>query len=214
MRKITILILSVLFFIPNLYGYFSNNRSCSAFMNQCEGEGDKSPVLGQLIIEGASFFLQSNSDYQLFLKKIELSDIYGLNHVELQNIIDKVIENIEFTNLKYYEIWQTSKILDYDPTVLEKLSQFDYFSYQVNNNLNTSIFQQVTSLLKSGDIRCVYEKFYMETGEILNGLNLIKISIESNTIPEIAKCWRLNQLYLELALFGQYVSEVFFAIEK
>jgi hypothetical protein len=167
-----------------------------------------------MIIEGASFFLQSNSDYQLFLKKIELSDIYGLNHVELLNIIDKAIENIELANLKYYEIWQTSKQLDYNPAVLEKLSQFDYFSYQVKNNLSTSIFQQVASLLKSGDIRHAYEKFYEETGEILNGLKLIKTSIESNTIPEISKCWRLNQIYLESELFGQYVAEVFYNINN
>lgn len=214
MRKTLIMILAVLLSIPYIYGYFSNNRSCRAFSDQCEEEGDKGPVLGQMIIEGASFFLQSNSDYQLFLNKIELSDIYGSNYIELQDIIDKVIENIELAHLKYFEVWHTSKLLDYDSAVLEKLSKFDYSSYQVKNNLNPSIFKQVTSLLKYGYVREAYEKFYEEIGDILEELKIIKTSIEEKTIPEIAKCWRINQLYLESELFGQYVSEVFFAIEK
>lgn len=207
MKKIFLTIFVILFisvFSSNLFGYFSYNRSCEAFLNQCDPGGRaKSMTLGRMIIDAASLFLKSNSDYQLFIERIELSDINGVNYAELQTIINKAIVNMELANSTYYEIWQTSKALDYNPFILEKLRNFDYAQYQVDHNLNSSIIIQVTC----------YEWFYNATGEILESLNILKESVNSNTIPKIKDCWRLNQKFLESELFGQYVSEVFFALE-
>ena len=67
--------LTITLTIMNVYGYFAFNETCIIFPQQCDpggGERSAAPVLGQLIVDAAANFLQSNSDFQLFLKKVEL----------------------------------------------------------------------------------------------------------------------------------------------
>jgi hypothetical protein len=216
LKSLTIFTFAVLLMVTDGYGYFSYNRSCEAFPEQCEeGEGLSATTqpLGQLIIEAAGCYMKSNSDFQLILREIELSDSYGANFVLLQELINKATANMNMANSVYLQIWQTSKGLDYDPVVQEKLRQFDYFSYQVENNLVPVIFEKAAYYLKAGDVRGTYKQAYYATGEILHSLETLKIDIEKNKLPKIKDCWRLNQLYLETGLFGQYVSEVFFALK-
>lgn len=216
LKSLTIFTFAVLLMVTDGYGYFSYNRSCKAFPEQCEGgEGLSATTqpLGQLIIEAAGCYIKSNSDFQLILREIELSSSYGANFVLLQELINKAIENMNMANSTYLQIWQTAKGLDYDPVVQEKLRQFDYFSYQVENNLVPVIFEKTAYYLQAGDVKGTYEQAYYATGEILHSLETLKIDIEKNKLPKIKDCWRLNQLYLETGLFGQYVSEVFFALK-
>jgi hypothetical protein len=188
-----------------VYGFLSFNQGCRAFPNQCdEGDGVSTQALNleQLIIEAAGYFLQSNSDYQLVLKKIEL------NETGLIDSIDQTIQNMTNANALYFEIWETSKFLEYDPVVIEKLSQFDYYGYKVENNLNP-IFQKVEDFLKPGHARELLQQAYIDTSKILKKLKDIQTSLESGIKVDISNYWRLNQLYLDYALFGQYASEVF-----
>ncbi|MCP5102041.1 MAG: hypothetical protein GY950_01615, partial [bacterium] len=179
--------------------------------DQCTDTENKSSTagLGRLIVDGAAYFMQSTSDYKLFLKHIERSEFYGVNYPELLDIMDAVIQNMEWANAAYYELWQASKTLDYNKTVLEALSRFDYRGYGLKNNLNPSIFLRVEEFLKGGDVRGAYQKLYNDTGKILEKLKELKTSVQLSMIPQISKCWRLNQMYLELDLFGQYTAEVF-----
>ena len=74
LKSLTIFTFAVFLVVPNGYGYFSYNRSCQAFPEQCaEGEGMSIAALplGQLIIEAAGCYIKSNSDYQLLLREIE-----------------------------------------------------------------------------------------------------------------------------------------------
>jgi len=192
----------------NSYGYFVFNETENAFNpNPCEGcENYAATTLEQLIVVGAGYFIQSNSDYQLFLKTIEMSGIYGVNNEDMINTIDHAIKNMEMANETYYQIMLVSNLLEYNPTVLEKLKYFDYDYYRYSNRLNPTIFKQVEQLLKTGDVRGCYQRFYSATNEILYRLRSIKTS------AEISDCWRLNQLYMETQLFGQYTAEVFMNI--
>jgi hypothetical protein len=199
----------------NLNGYFVLNGTGGAYnSNSCEDcLNYAAPGLEQLIITGAAYFIQSNSDYQLFLKTIEMAGIYGVNNEDLANKIDSAVKNMELANETYYQILHMSNLLEYNPTVLEKLKYFDYGFYQYVNHLNPAIFKQVEKLLKTGNVRGCYQRFYTATNEILARLRGIKTSLENVSMPKIPECWRLNQLYLELALFGQYTAEVFMNIE-
>ncbi|NIM11496.1 MAG: hypothetical protein GTO45_16370 [Candidatus Aminicenantes bacterium] len=210
------IILTLLIFCGYQYGYIAANYSCKVYPNQCDGEGSgddrTSPTVGQLIIEAASFLLQSNSDYQLFLKNYENSADCGIDFAVFREIIDNAVENMERASLKYFQTWEISKCFDYDPLVLEKLRQFDYEKFQKENNLNPAIFQEVSNFLKTGNVNSIYEKAYNATDGILRELRVIKASIDSGSIPAIKDCWRINQKYLELELFLMYVSQVFFEI--
>lgn len=198
----------------NLNGLFVLNETEGAFNpNSCENcINYTAPGLEQLIVTGAGYFIQSNSDYQLFLKTIEMSGIYGVNNEDMANKIDNAVKNMELANETYYQILQVSNLMEYNPTVLEKLKYFDYDNYQYVNRLTPAIFKQVEKFLKSGDVRDCYQRFYTATNEILERLRSIKTSVDNLTLPKVPDCWRLNQLYLETSLFGQYTAEVFMNI--
>jgi hypothetical protein len=211
MKRIKIIIIKMVFMALslNLYGALSFNQGCKAFPNQCdEGDGLSTQTLslGQLIIDAGGHFLQSNSDYQNVLKRIELSEN------GLIDSIGQAIQSMTAANAKYLEIWETSKSLEYDPVVIEKLSQFDYTGYQVENNLNTVIFKRVEDFLKQGHVRELFQQAYIDSRKILEKLKDIQTSLESGKKVDISNYWRLNQLYLEFALFGQYASEIFIKI--
>jgi len=210
-KKILTAMIFVALITLNLNGYFVLNETGNAFNPPpCAGCKNYAALdLGQLLVTGAGYFIQSNSDYQLFLKTIEMSDIYGMNSEDMADSIDNAIKHMEMANETYYQILQVSNLFEYNPTILEKLKNFEYDNYQYINRLNSAIFYQVKQLLKPGNVRGCYQKFYIATNEILDRLRSIKSSSDTLIMPRISDCWRLNQLYMEMALFGQYTSEVF-----
>ncbi len=217
MNKLIVAIFIFIFF-TGIYvnGYFLFNTSDGAF-NPNPGSSEMNEVssnyLGQLVIEGAGFFLQSNSDYQLFLKKVELSGIVEVNTNEILEVLDKAVKNMELAKQTYEQLLQLTAALEYNPTARERLRDFDYSGYCKKNRLNRPVFRQVEKLLKAGDVRGCYQRCYNAVGVILDKLNDIKTVVESGNLPVIPACWRLNQLYLETGLFGQYASEVFMNLE-
>ena len=156
MKPIKIIIISILFLSLsiNVYSLYVFNQSCKLFYNQCDGGNSVSTQqvnIDQLIIEAGGHFLHSNSDFQLVLKKIELSE------TGLVDSIDQTIRSISAANEIYFEIWEKSKSLEYNPIVIEKLSQFDYKRYLEQNNLNPSIYQ--TKHMNNVDEKIHVDKF-------------------------------------------------------
>ena len=172
-----------------------------------------SPSLGQLSIEAAGYFLQSISDFQAFLKKVELSEIYGADYVELRDLLTSSIDNMEMANSIYYQVCVLSKTLDRNQVVLQKLKQFDYGSILDKSLMIPSIFNEVKSFLESGNMSGAFVKMYNNTGEIIQGMKSLRIVLDSNSI-DIPKCWEVNQLSLKSQFFGQYISQVFYEIKK
>jgi hypothetical protein len=209
MKTIKIIVITTVFvsLYSYIYGFIVFNQGCKAFPNQCDEGGDsvstQSLSLGQLIIDAGGYFLQSNSDFQVVLKKIELSE------TGLKDGLDQAVQSMSAANGKYFEIWITSLHLEYDYSVIEKLSQFEYNGYQIENILNPTIFQRVEGFLKQGNVRELFKKVFEDSSTILEKLKEIQTSLESGIKVDISSYWRLNQLYLEFALFGQYCSEVF-----
>jgi hypothetical protein len=202
--KLVLVLMLVVLLGGSGYGYLSYNWV---------GETLQVPSMEKSIIEGAGLYIKSNTDFQLFLREIELSGLEGANFAVLKELLNQAADNIELANAAYYQLWQASKNLAVDPIVLEKLNRFDYAAYQAQNNLNPTIFDQVAGFLKAGDISGAFERAYNATGAIRGRLETLEISVNNNTLPQtvIAECWRLNQFYVETQLFGQYVSEALFA---
>ena len=124
-KKLLTTMIFVALITLNLNGLFVFNETEGAFnLNPCEScEDYAAPTLGQLIVTGAGYFIHSNSDYQLFLETVEMSGIYGMNNEDTANKIDHAIKNMEMANETYYRILQVSNLLEYNPTILEKLKQ-------------------------------------------------------------------------------------------
>jgi hypothetical protein len=204
------------------FGRFYANWPCLLYDGQCPPDNSNqssiqiqnlSPSLGQLSIDAAGYFLKSNSDFQSYLKKVELAEIYGVNDEELMELITSAIDNMEMAHSLYYRVWEMSKSLERNPVVLQKLTQFDYGLFQVEKKLIPSIFNEVEKFLKPGNMTEAFEEIYNDTGEILQGMKSLKTLLETNFI-DIPKCWEVNQLLLKSQLFGQYISQVFSEIKK
>ena len=219
MKRIIISMILTLSLMSGLaFGYFAFNWPCLLYEGQCPPENQGSiqslsPTLGTLSIDAAGFFLQANSDFQAFLKRVELSEIYSVNDEDLKALITASIDNMEMAHSIYYRVWEISKNLDRNPVVLQKLIQFDYRLIQVEKKLIPSIFNEVEMFLKSGNMPGAFEKIYNDTGAILQGMKSLKTMLDSNSI-DIPKCWEVNQRFFKAQLFGQYISQVFSEIKK
>ena len=99
--------------------------------------------------------------------------------------------------------------IPYDYALIGKLKSFDYQTFFKNNpGLNPAVFQNVEFFLKSGDVKGAFDYMYEGATEIFNKLNLIKESTDIATLPKISELWRLNQMYSNTLLFGQYITQL------
>jgi hypothetical protein len=209
-RRSVILLILILVSFSSGYSWFAFNGGSSAFYGGGEGESAAAYTsIKQLIIEGADKFLKSYSDMLLSLRVIEMSELSGLDYIELRKAIDSACDNLEQAKEKYCQLKNLAAITPYNQEVIDKLRVFDYDGFQNNRGLNAEIFGKVKTLLSSGDVRGVYNLFYEDLEYLLEKIRSIKAIVDSEKVLEISELWRVNQKYSELKLFAQYVSEVF-----
>jgi hypothetical protein len=217
MRKSLIIILLAVFILfslnVKLNAYFFANEGDRAYKGggKYDEKGD-TKTIREYTIEGAAYFLQSHSDFLLFLKKIELSELNGLEYPELQDIINSTIENIEKAKDAYINLISVAKATPYNGEVIEKLLLFDYTGFQREKGLNNVIFSKVAEFLSKGDVTGLYIQLKLDIESILEQLSNIQTSVDNEKFPEISNLWLINQKCSELILFGQYSSEVFFMV--
>ncbi len=161
------------------------------------------------IIEGAGYFLNSYSDMHLFLNKVEMSELNGIDYKELRDILFRAIENMEKAKEAYYNLKQKADNTPYNQSVIDNLLSFDYKGFQKERGLNKKIFKDVESYLSKGDVRGFFTILLSNTEQILNKLYTIKESVDAEKFPEISTLWRINQDYSGTMLFGQYAAEIF-----
>jgi hypothetical protein len=169
--------------------------------------------IGNYIIVGAGYFLNSYSDTLLFLNRVEMSDLDGADYNELQLILYRSMENMNNARKTYSRLREIAGRTPYKQDIVKRLMTFKYAGLQKEKNLNRPIFDEVKSYLKNGDTRGIYARALAATEQILQLQQTVNAAIDSGRLPEITDLWRLNQLYSDALLFGQYVSEVFLRIK-
>ena len=215
-HSIIFLIIWILAIGSNVFGRFKFDYTCIAFPDQCEENGIKesTQILGQLIPEAAVSFFESTRDFEDFLKEVEKSELYGPNYPVLQSAIEKAIAGVETARCKYEEIVNISESLNMDMVILEKLIQFDYDGLQSKYHLNSTIFEKATAFCQEGDVIGIYTNEVDTINTILENLNQIKAKLEKESLPELYIIWETGQFYFESEMFGQYVSRIFYEINK
>ena len=163
-------------------------------------------------MEAAGNFLQSHSAFLLFLTRIELSELNGLDYSELRQIIGNTIGYMENARANYTDLVERADNATYDQGITKTLMNFDYQSFSEQKSLNKQIFSEVKSYLDSGDTRGIYYKILSDTQLILAQLTVIKSAVDSRMFPAMSDLWRVNQIYAETLLFGQYTAEIFYDI--
>lgn len=204
--KVFLVILVLFVFGMNSAAKIVNNYSEQAF-----GEPGSTEIR-LYVIEAAGGFLNSHSDFLLFLNKIEMEEINGIDYAELQQIINNAVAHMENARAKYNDLTQLADITPYHQPVITGLVNFNYTSFQVNKRLNSVIFNEVETYLSGGDVRGLYHRLLADTQSILDQLTVIKSAVDAEVIPENPGLWQVNQAYSETLLFGQYAAEIFYDV--
>lgn len=203
---------------------YAGNESDCAFHNNCEngGSSGRSSVsgmvndgvsLGRLIAEGGGYFLQALSETHRFLGLIESSEVTGPDISAIREAVNAAISNAEKAQEIYKQLINLAAVTPYNEVVIDRLMVFDFEGFQKQTGLLPVIFNRVWAYLGTGDVRGIYQRFYDNTGDILDRLTIIKSVVDSGQLPPMSVAWRLNQKCAEYKLFGQYVAEVFYKLK-
>lgn len=218
MRLFSLILIVMLLFTVGIYGTICANYSPCAYQGECPDASNQSIVQGigghinYLVVKGASFFLESHSDFQLFLNKVELSEINGVNYDELNGIIDDAIAKMDSAQYTYYVLKVVAAETPYNQSVIERLKSFDYDEFFYGRDLNPVVFNKVKEYLYNGDITGAYCEMLSNKSLLLEKLLFVKSFVAKGSIPPISELWSLNQLYSNSLLFGQYIAMIFSSV--
>jgi hypothetical protein len=197
-----------------ILGFFHMQGIARYIVNTSEiaFEEPGSTGIRQYVIEAAGSFLKSQSDFLLFLNKIEMEEINGVDYAELQQVINNAVVHMENARAKYNALTQLADNTPYDQPTITVLMGFDYASFQGSKGLNSVIFNEVETYLSGGDVRGLYHQLLADTQFILDQLTVIKSDVDAEVIPGNSGPWQVNQSYCETLLFGQYAAEIFYDV--
>ncbi len=174
----------------------------------CDYKSDQN----DLIIEGTSLFLQSNSDVLLLLNEVEIAEKMAFDFDYVFKLTESAIFKLEKARIHYSDAMNFGKIICDEKGEAESYAKFDYESFAEKNHLNKEIMAEVSELLKKGDVAGVYEKSVNDMDSILSTLKEIKKEILMKQKPDIKLFWSLLQQYNILGLYGNYATLVFYSI--
>jgi len=172
-----------------------------------------SDTIEDYIVKGAGYFLKADSDIQILLSMVELQDLNGIDYREMQTVVNIALENMNNARQTYEALIQKAGITPYNQSVIAILKNFDYETFRKENGLNSVIFYKVRSFLQMGDITGVFKYTHSRYLEIIELLVIIKQSVSSYRLPELAIFWRLNENTAYISFFGSYVARVFYEID-
>jgi hypothetical protein len=174
----------------------------------CDSKSDQN----DLIIEGTSMFLQSNSDVLLLLNEVEIAEIKAFDFDYAFKLTESAIYKLENAKIFYTDVINFGEVGCEGKAMTEKFLRFDYDLFVEKNHLNNQIMGEVSELLKKGDTIGVYKKSINDINKILLTLNQIKKGILMKQKPDIKLFWSLLQQYNILGLYGNYATLVFYSV--
>ncbi len=176
------------------------------------GSDDSQTSLDNYVIDGAGYFLEAYSNTLLLMKKIEWSNKEGLKVDELNLLVDRALKNMESAREAYGNLTRAADSIPYNQSIIEKMKRFDYDAFQKENSLNPEVFSEVKVYLANVQIRKLYYYFSSNIEEITGLLKQVKGQFDTGNFTPIKEIWKLNGLFSESLLFGQYVSQVLYSV--
>jgi hypothetical protein len=166
-----------------------------------------------LLIEGAGYFLQTQSKVQTILKMVEWQDIKFIDYIEFNQMVKIALINITNARLSFEELIKVAEVTPYNLEVIGQLNRFNYETFLKEHSLNPFIFYTVRDYLVKGDIIGTFKYSYERLKEVEQLLLIIQESTSENRLPELEVCWSLNEKCLETSLFGSYIARIFKSIK-
>lgn len=165
-----------------------------------------------LIIEGAGNLLDSQAHTLLFLNKVEMSDLNGVDYSQLRDSLNQAVESMKSAVKSYSLLVQKAQRTPYNQATVYQLVLFDYAGFQEERNLNADIFGKLEQFLSKGDVTGTLHQTLNDTETLLKMLISLQEIIDADQLPGNAPLWRLNQKFSDTMMFGQYSAEVIQAI--
>jgi hypothetical protein len=189
-------------------GSCDDGQIASAMMSSAKS----SPSINTLIIQGAAYFLKSNSNIQLFLNQYELSDLNGVDYAALKTIVDDALIDMQKARSTYVQLISVANSTPYNTAFINNLITFDYDDFQSENRLAEEAFSEVKIFLGAGDVRGFYYRQYYLFDNLLGWLWWVKSYVDNYVLPPVSNVWTFNNNVTHTLLVGQYASAVFYTV--
>jgi hypothetical protein len=161
---------------------------------------------------GAGYYLSAGSNFQSFLKMVEMQDIRGIDIFALQKAAGSSLVNMKNAAYIYMLLVKQAETTPYNEAVIAELKDFDYHSFMLENGLNPVVFAEVEGYLQKGDITGLLKKVYTDLVEIDAMLKAVNEELTLNRVPPLPGLWRLNETFSRVSLSGSYTARVFAAV--
>lgn len=214
MKKFIISTTLLLFFSMSVFAVIFCNDTPCGYEGNCTNNSGGSSIssfygnMDTLVVVGAGQFIESHSNFQMFLQKYELTGLHGFDSYSLNSILIDAIIGMEQAADIYEYLLMIAEVTPYNQVFIGKLKTFDYDGFQESFNLNNQVFQKASHFLSTGDITGSYKSILVDIRGIIESLYFLKDSIDKNVLPEVSKVWELNQKYSDTLFFGQYMAMV------
>lgn len=190
------------------------NKVCPVHENCENGEAAsaKSISLNILFVEMAGKFLESFDHYLIYVHSVEMSEIKTVDLNSQNENLWKAIEKLNYSIDYMQMIIDRVTGVPNNPFIEAKLKDFDYADFALNQGLFTEVFSKVKFYLVEGNLIGAYnEALY---GQVVLRDNLMSQACNNEVPRSISlKSLRGNlHKYMEIQLFGQYITEVFEAL--
>lgn len=169
--------------------------------------------MDEWVIRGAGLFLDGYRDAMALFSLLETAPLSDADQGKLLDLADRAARNMKRASGVYAELTALAEATPYNGAVIGLLASFDYAAFQKKNNLCGDIFAEVKALLASGDVTAVYRRFLSDTGELAEKLGAIGALLSEGKTPPTERLWEINSVASRSLLFGQYVSQVFYALK-
>lgn len=208
MKKLIIFIFFLSFFL--IYQNFNANALWILNDPPIPGPPIQSDTeTSNLIIDGASDFLQSYSQLLLLLKESEKTSKNGFDFINAQNVSISAVKKLTSSKENYTHAVTRMKESGFDKTAIQKLQEFNYEGLTEQRKCHPDVMNEVSFYLAKGDILGLYEEMVSDLGLMLNSLIIIKNCTQENTLPHIEDLRALYQQYSDFMLKGYYTSLIF-----
>lgn len=204
---VVVSLFALIAFSTNADAYIMANYSDSAFGDPRSMGAEREIKAG--VIDSAGHFLESYANFLNLLSKIERTEPGRVDYNDLSGAVDSCISEMENARDFYLDLTKKAGITPYNKDVIKKLRKFDYAACQAKHELHPIVFEQTAGFLRSGDIRGLYKQLLFNVKDILSRLAHVKKEIKENRFPGIANLWKLNSLFSESLIFGQYTAMIF-----
>ena len=148
------------------------------------GSTKENSIIESYIEEGGGYFLNAFSNIISISNRVEMENINGIDYDELNKVVDNALDNIRNAKYTYSILIQTALYTPYDLAVISKLKLFDYQAFMTEYSLNKGL------------------------------LLLIKNEVSLNKMPALPRIWEVNEEASNNLTFGQYITRVFYALQK